>query len=132
MALKYRTRRWIKSEDLNAMGSLFGGRILQWIDEEAYVFAFCQLGSNNVVTKYMSEIDFKSSAKLGDVIEFGTDIVKFGKTSLVLKCHVRNKRNKAPIVTVDNIVFVSVDENGDPIPHGITEFSPPGRWPSDN
>tara|TARA_R100000008_G_scaffold84757_1_gene73004 strand:+ start:1483 stop:1989 length:507 start_codon:yes stop_codon:yes gene_type:complete len=128
MALKYRTRRWLKSEDLNAMGSLFGGRLLEWIDEEAFIFAYCQLGSTNVVTKYISEIEFKSSARLGDVIEFGTDIVKFGKTSITLKIHVRNKRNKKTIVTVDKIVFVALDASGKPVRHNINKFSPEGRW----
>jgi len=128
MALLYRTRRWLKSEDLNAMGTLFGGRLLQWIDEEAFIFAYCQLGMTNVVTKFISEIEFKSRAKLGDVIEFGTDIVKFGTTSVALKCHVRNKRTKKVIVAVDNIVFVSLDNDGKPIPHGITKFEPQGRW----
>ena len=128
MALVYRTRRWLKSEDLNAMGTLFGGRLLEWIDEEAFIFAYCQLGSTNVVTKYISEIEFKSTARLGDVIEFGTDIVKFGKTSIALKIHVRNKRTKNTIVTVDNIIFVAVDEFGKPMRHDVDKFEPEGRW----
>jgi len=128
MALVYRTRRWLKSEDLNAMGTLFGGRLLEWIDEEAFIFAYCQLGSTNVVTKYISEIEFKSTARLGDVVEFGTDIVKFGKTSITLKIHVRNKRTKNTIVTVDNIIFVAVDESGRPIRHNIDKFESEGRW----
>ena len=102
------------------MGTLFGGRLLEWIDEEAFIFAYCQLGRTNVVTKYISEIEFKSTARLGDVIEFGTDIVKFGKTSIALKIHVRNKRTKNTIVTVDN--------EGRPIRHNIDEFEPEGRW----
>ena len=128
MALVYRTRRWLKSEDLNAMGTLFGGRLLEWIDEEAFIFAYCQLGTTNVVTRYISEIEFKSRATLGDVIEFGTDIVKFGKTSITLKIHVRNKRTKKTIVTVDNIVFVALDSNGRPIRHSIDKFAAEGRW----
>ena len=128
MALVYRTRRWLKSEDLNAMGSLFGGRLLQWVDEEAFIFAYCQLGITNVVTKYISEIDFKSTAVLGDVVEFGTEIVKFGKTSITLRCHVRNKRDKRTIITVDKIIFVALDVYGNPTPHGIKKFNPEGRW----
>jgi len=128
MALVYRTRRWLKSEDLNAMGTLFGGRLLEWIDEEAFIFAYCQLGTTSVVTRYMSEIEFKSKATLGDVIEFGTDIVNFGKSSVTLKCHVRNKRTQKTIIEVDNIVFVALDKDGKPKPHGVTKFEPEGRW----
>jgi acyl-CoA hydrolase len=37
----------------------------------------------------MSEI-FTSSAKQGDIIEIGIEVVKFGTSSLTLKCEVRN------------------------------------------
>jgi len=33
--MKYRTRKLIKPSDLNARGTLFGGQVLKWIDEEA-------------------------------------------------------------------------------------------------
>jgi len=55
--MKYRTRKLVKPEDLNPRKTLFGGRVLQWIDEEAAIFAICQLGSSNIVTKAMSEIN---------------------------------------------------------------------------
>lgn len=114
----YRTRKLIKPEDLNPRGTLFGGRILQWIDEEASIFAICQLESSNIVTKVMSEVNFVSTAQLGDVIEFGMDLVKFGTTSVTMCCNVRNKKTKQSIVKIDNIVFVLLDENGKPTPHG--------------
>jgi acyl-CoA hydrolase len=117
----YRTRKLVKPEDLNPRGTLFGGRILQWIDEEAAIFAICQLESSNIVTKLMSEVNFVTTAILGDVIEFGMGLVKFGTTSVTICCDVRNKKTKQSIVKIDNIVFVLLDENGKPIPHGKTK-----------
>lgn len=114
----YRTRKLIKPKDLNSHGTLFGGRVLEWIDEEAAIFAICQLDSHNVVTKAMSEINFVSSAKVGDVVELGMELVKFGKTSITLSCDVRNKKTKVSIIKIDKIVFVSLDENGKPKEHG--------------
>jgi acyl-CoA hydrolase len=69
-----------------------------------------------VVTKAMSKIDFKTSPKLGDLIEIGMDLVRLGNTSITFKCNVRNKITKEDIITVDEIVFVRVDENGKPKP----------------
>jgi len=115
----YRTRKLIKPEDLNPRGTLFGGRILQWIDEEAAIFAICQLESSNIVTKLMSEVNFVTTAQLGDVIEFGMDLVNFGNTSVTICCDVRNKKTKQSIVRIDKIVFVLLDNNGKPCPHGI-------------
>ena len=117
----YRTRKLIKPGDLNPRGTLFGGQLLKWIDEEAAIFAICQLGSSNIVTKAMSEIDFVTTAKVGDVIEFGMDLVKFGTTSVTICCDVRNKKTKQSIVKVDEIVFVLLDGNGKPYPHGKTK-----------
>lgn len=119
--MKFHTRKWVKPEDLNPNGTLFGGRLLAWIDEEAALYAVIQLENNKVVTKYMSEINFMSSAKTGDIIEIGIEVVKFGKTSIVLDCIVRNKMTRETIITVDNIVLVNLDENGKPAPHGKTK-----------
>ncbi|WP_420573420.1 acyl-CoA thioesterase [Kordia sp.] len=116
--MRFHTRKWVKPEDLNPNGTLFGGRLLAWIDEEAALYAIIQLENPKVVTKYMSEIDFKSSAKKGDIVEIGIEVVKFGKSSLILKCEVRNKMTRESIITVDNIVMVNLDEDGNALPHG--------------
>ncbi len=119
--MQFHSRKLIKPQDLNAHGTLFGGTVLSWVDEEAAIFVSCQLGKGNIVTKYMSEINFVNSAKLGEVIEIGMETVKFGRTSITLKCVVRNKFTKESIITIDSIVFVHVDQFGQPIPHNITE-----------
>lgn len=117
--MKYYTRKLIKYEDLNARGTLFGGQVLKWVDEEASIFTICQLCERSVVTKAMSEVNFVSSAKLGDIIEIGCELVGVGTTSITIACEVRNKDTKQTIIEIDKIVFVSVDENGRPKPHGI-------------
>ncbi len=106
---------------MNAHGTLFGGTVLSWVDEEAAIFVSCQLGQGNIVTKFMSEIDFVSSAGLGDIIEIGMEAKHFGKTSITIRCEVRNKFTKETIIKIDDIVFVHLDENGKPAPHNITE-----------
>lgn len=120
--MRFHTRKWVKPEDLNANGTLFGGRLLAWIDEEAALYSVIQLENKRVVTKFMSEINFVSSAKQGDIIEIGMIAKKFGRTSLTLNCKVRNKMTREMIITVEDIVTVSLDENGKPTPHGKTEI----------
>lgn len=120
--MRFHTRKWVKPQDLNANKTLFGGALLGWIDEEAALYTIIQLENKHVVTKFMSEINFMSSAREGDVIEIGMDVVKFGRTSLVLKCEVRNKMTHETILTVENITMVNLDENGRPKPHGKTKI----------
>lgn len=112
--MEYRTRKLIKPGDLNFKGTLFGGQLLNWIDEEASIYAICQINDRMVVTKAMSKIDFQSSPKLGDIIEIGMDLVRIGNTSITFKCNVRNKNTKEDIITIDEIVFVKIDVNGKP------------------
>jgi len=120
--MNYHTRKWVKPEDLNPNHSLFGGRLLQWIDEEAALYAIIQLENTKVVTKFISEINFVSSAKQGDIIEIGIEAVHFGSSSVTLKCDVRNKMTHQTIITVDKIVMVNLDNEGNPAPHGKTQI----------
>ena len=119
--MRFHTRKWVKPEDLNPNGTLFGGRLLEWIDEEAALYSIIQLENQRVVTKYMSEIDFRASAKPGDIIEIGIEVVKFGKASITLSCEVRNKMTQESIITISNIVMVNMGEDGKAKPHGKTE-----------
>jgi acyl-CoA hydrolase len=119
--MKFNTRKWVKPEDLNPNGTLFGGRLLQWIDEELGIYAIIQLEIPRTVTKFMSEIDFVSSAKQGDIIEIGIEVIKFGASSINLHCEVRNKLTHKTIIEIDKIVMVSLDENGIPLKHGKTK-----------
>lgn len=120
--MNYHTRKWVKPEDLNPNHSLFGGRLLQWIDEEAALYAIIQLENTKVVTKFISEINFVSSAKQGDIIEIGIEAVHFGNSSVTLRCDVRNKMTHQTIITVDKIVMVNLDADGNPAPHGKTQI----------
>ena len=123
--MNFYSRKLVKPEDLNPSGTLFGGSLLRWIDEEAGIFAMCQLHTEHLVTKYMSEINFVTSARLGDIIEMGMEVQKFGTTSITFRCVVRNKVSKAVIITIDKIVFVHIDRHGRPKAHGITEETLP-------
>ncbi len=120
--MRFHTRKWVKPGDLNANETLFGGTVLAWIDEEAALYSIIQLESKKVVTKYMSEINFMSTAVKGDIVEIGIEVVKFGVSSLTLNCEVRNKMTRETIVTVDNIIMVNLDEKGKPRPHGKTKI----------
>lgn len=117
-------RKWVKPEDLNQHGALFGGRLLQWVDEEAAIIAVMQLGTTNLVTRHMSEINFLARADRGDLLEIEFRVVAFGRTSITLSCSVHNSVTGAAILTLDSIVFVSVDEHGVAVAHGQHLLTP--------
>lgn len=121
--MNFHTRKWVKPEDLNPNQTLFGGRLLQWIDEEAALYAIIQLENTHIVTKFISEINFISAPRQGDIIEIGILATEFGRTSITLQCEVRNKMTRQPILTIDKLIFVNLDKNGKPTPHGKTEVT---------
>ncbi|NEN23247.1 acyl-CoA thioesterase [Cryomorpha ignava] len=119
--MRFHTRKWVKPEDLNPNGTLFGGRLLQWVDEEAALYAIVQLENKKVVTKYISDINFSEASHQGDIVEIGIDVVKFGRSSLVLRCEVRNMMTRKTILTIENVTMVNLGDDGKPAPHGKTE-----------
>lgn len=116
---EFHTRKMVMDRDLNPGGSLFGGRALEWIDEEAAIFAYCQLKyPANLVTKVMSAVNFRAPAHKGDLLEIGSRTVAVGVTSVTIECLLRNKKTKEEIVHLEKIVFVNL-LNGRPFPHNI-------------
>jgi acyl-CoA hydrolase len=121
--IDFHTRKWVRPEDLNANGTLFGGSLLKWIDEESAIYAIIQLGNPRVVTKFISEIDFEASARQGDIIEMGIVATEFGRTSLTMRAVVRNMLTQRTILSIERITYVNLGEDGRPEPHGYTEIT---------
>ncbi len=118
--MKFYSRKLIKPENLNANNTLFGGSLLRWIDEEAGIYTMTKLRTQKVVTKFISEINFISSARQGDVIEIGMEFVSIGRTSITMRCLVRNLFSQKQIISIDKIVFVQVDDDENAVPHNMT------------
>lgn len=113
-------RRLVMSKDLNGANKLFGGTILAWIDEQAYIEVLTFLKSINIVTKFISEVEFVSGAQVGDVVQIKTIFTKMGKTSVTLRVEVFNLTTEKNIAIVNEIVMVNVDNNGNPTPHNCS------------
>lgn len=119
--MRFLSRRLVMPGDLNYANALFGGRALEWIDEEAAIYAICQLGTNCLVTKHISEISFESPAKQGDIVEFGLETKRVGRSSITVRCLVRNNATKTTICLAEEIVFVKINpDTGKPEAHHKT------------
>lgn len=116
-SMKTINRRLVMAKDLNGVNKLFGGTILAWIDEQAYIEVISLLNSQNVVTKFISGVEFVSGATVGDTIDISTQIIEVGKTSITLKVIVSNSNTQKTIAVVDKIVMVNVDKNNEPLAH---------------
>jgi hypothetical protein len=117
--MRFLTRKLVQPGDLNANNTLFGGRCLAWIDEEAAIYASIEMRHKRVVTKTISAINFIAPAYQGDIIEIGIGLKKVGKTSMTLEVQVRDLTTQKMIVNIDEMVFVAVNETGKPVQHAL-------------
>jgi len=107
-------------KDTNALGTIFGGVILSHIDLASAVEAR-KVARRRYVTKAMREVEFHEPVFLGDIVNFFTETVRVGWTSITVKVTVEAERwgggeGERVMVTQAEVVLVAVDEQGHPTP----------------
>ena len=103
---------------MNEQGVLFGGHLLKWIDELAYITACLDYPSGRFVTVALDNVVFKKPIHTGDILCFDVSLSKRGKTSIEYMIKVHNdrapKEKRAELLFETKIVFVNVDSTGTP------------------
>ena len=104
--------------DTNQYGTIFGGVILSYIDQAAFIEARRQ-GSHRWVTVSVDRVDFVAPVLVGDVVIFRTSLARAGTTSITARICVEAERfttGEQVHVTEALLTMVAVDSNGNPIP----------------
>lgn len=102
-------RYLVTQPDLNAHGTLHGGVLMKWVDEACGIEA--RIISGHVcATRHIKDIDFRATAKLGDIIEIIVRHQETRKTSMTFSSTVR-KIKGGLIANFERVVFVAVNEN---------------------
>jgi len=78
----------VRQEHLNQYGNLFGGYMLLWVDEFAYLAAIEDYPCVSFVTRAMEAASFTQSVKLGSVLTFTVTRQKIGHTSVTYDVNV--------------------------------------------
>jgi acyl-CoA hydrolase len=102
-------------EHLNHYGFLFGGYLLNWVDEYAYIAATIDYPGCNFVTIGMDKVEFKKSIRKGTILRFIVSKLKTGNTSVQYEVNVfrkSHKPNEEEVIFSTNVTFVSIDEHG--------------------
>jgi acyl-CoA thioesterase YciA len=107
-------------KDTNVFGTIFGGVILSHIDLASAVEAR-KSAARRYVTKAMREVEFHEPVFLGDVVNFFTETIRVGRTSITVRVSVEAERwgsgqGERVKVTEAEVVLVAVDEAGHPTP----------------
>jgi acyl-CoA thioesterase YciA len=104
--------------DTNALGTIFGGVILSYIDQAGAVTAH-HLTSGRLVTVAMREVEFHQPVFVGDLVSFYADVTRIGTTSVTVKVVVEAERRgpdrERVTVTEAEVVYVQVDASNRPL-----------------
>lgn len=104
-------------EHLNHLGKLFGGQLLRWVDESAYIAARMEFPKNNFVTIALSHVEFRRQVEAGAVLRFVVTKSKQGNTSVCYDVDVNQIDDQhARSVFATTVTFVNVGPDGNKAP----------------
>lgn len=104
--------------DTNQHKTIFGGRVLAFIDEIAAISSM-KHAQGLVVTASIDSVDFLSSAKVGDVLELEAVVSSTGRSSMEVYVRVTSMNlitGEEKLTTESFVTMVAIDENGKPVP----------------
>jgi acyl-CoA hydrolase len=113
------TTRLVKSQDLNHHGTLFAGRMAEWLVESCFLAASRAFGKpEDLVCLKIHGLTFTRPARSGDAIEIVALPARYGSTSITVGAEVFVNEEKAAAVR-GFVTFVTVDAGGKPYAHGL-------------
>jgi acyl-CoA hydrolase len=108
----------VRPEHLNHHGYLFGGQLLLWVDEYAWLAAARENPGCRLVTRAMDSIEFHRAAPVGGILRFDVRQEGRGRTSLRYRvdvhCDAPGARSEILIFST-TVTFVKVDNSGNKI-----------------
>ena len=109
-------RKLVLPEFLNDQGYLFGGNLLKFVDEAAYITASLEFPGNRFVTVSLSEFNFAHPVHPGEMLCFDVQLIRRGNTSVTYSIDVigeKMAKTREPLF-VTKITFVNVADDGKP------------------
>lgn len=105
----------VRTEHLNQYNNLFGGQLLKWVDEYAWLFAARDFPDRRLVTRAMDNSEFKHSVPNGSILRFSVKQERVGNTSVTYVVDVYSDEpggEREKHIFSNKVTFVSVDEHG--------------------
>ncbi|MDD3954022.1 MAG: hotdog domain-containing protein [Lentisphaeria bacterium] len=116
----------VRPEHLNHYHYLFGGVMLRWVDEYAYVAAIREFPTARFVTRAMDQVSFTQSVKNGAMLRFQVSREHLGNTSVQYRVTVfardlQAKEEYHVFETTVTLVSLAPDGSKAPVPPLIAE-----------
>ena len=115
-------------QDTNILGTLFGGKMISWMDIAAAKAAhrcLIDVSADSIVTRAMETIEFQEAVEMGEWVNLESVVVSVGKTSFKIKVEVYAERigGEKRLACSGIFTMVSVCKNEDgtfkSVAHGL-------------
>jgi acyl-CoA hydrolase len=103
--------------DANALGTIFGGKLMGWIDLAAAIAA-SRHSRQICVTASMDRLDFHHPIRVGHIVILKATVNYVGSTSMEVGVRVESEEpltGQRTFAATSYLTFVAVDEKGRPV-----------------
>jgi acyl-CoA hydrolase len=108
----------VMPNDTNPLGTLFGGRAVEWMDIAAGLAAI-RLSHKHAVTASIERLDFHVPIRLGNIALVEAEVVSVGRTSMVVRVDMFRddpKEGTRELCTSGLFHMVALDDQRNPTP----------------
>ncbi|MEJ2369117.1 MAG: acyl-CoA thioesterase [Acidobacteriota bacterium] len=108
----------IMPNDTNPLGSLFGGRAVEWMDIAAGLAAR-RLSKHTPVTASIERLDFKVPIRWGEIAVVESEVISVGRTSMSVQVDMYREVTETgarQLCTSGLFHMVALDAEGHPTP----------------
>ncbi len=106
-------------EHLNHYSYLFGGNMLKWVDEYAWIAASLEFPGCRFVTIGMDRVEFRKAVRNGAILRFSVERSRLGNSSVQYRVEVYAddiESGQEEIVFATEVSFVCVADDGSKVP----------------
>lgn len=105
--------------DTNHLGTLYGGRLMAWMDKAAGVAASRRAGRGTVVTASVDGLTFRVPIREGQLVELVARVEEVGTTSMRVRVEAWREDpadRSRELCTAGDFRMVAIDAEGRPTP----------------
>lgn len=107
---------FVHPNDLNGGNRLFGGILMQWIDEVAGMVGIRHTGMKSITTAAIDHLEFRAAAYLNDIVVLVGYLIYTGNTSMEVRVdtYVEGSDGMRTLINRAYVVLVAIDESDRP------------------
>ncbi len=108
---------FVLPNDANALGTAFGGKIMQWIDIAASISSM-RHSRSLVVTAKMGQLDFLTPVKVGQIVSLQGRVIAVGNTSMEVQVKIFSEdpiTGECQHTGTAALTYVAIDKEGNKV-----------------